>query len=101
MKSLFKVVTIVAVLALVIGATLIFSLNAGASEVVVFDGEINQSYTTNGNGFVVVDHAALTQAIRDDIAANGAPTQYEVIATAQYVSGASGYAVFGFYQDDP
>ena len=78
------------------------SQNPGQTgKVVVWSGTINRDFTSKSNGFAAINEDALTQAFRNDIAANGVPTKYEIEAVANYVSGPSGYACYGFYQDAP
>ena len=78
------------------------SVNPGQTgKVVVWSGTINRDFTSKSNGFAAINEDALTQAFRDDIAANGVPQKYEIEAVASYVSGPSGYACYGFYQDSP
>lgn len=64
------------------------------NKVQVWSGDINKEVVTGNGGIAMLQVDEMNQAIRDDIAANGPSTAYLVEADAQYVSGASGYAVF-------
>ena len=65
----------------------------------IWSGDINMDITTrNTVGIIKVD--SLTEAIRNDIAAYGPATKYVAVSdNSSYVSGKSGYCLFGFYQD--
>ncbi len=77
------------------------SQNPGqVGKVVVWSGTIGRDFTTKVNGLVIINEDALTQALRNDLAANGAPIKYEVEANATYTSGPSGYVSWGFYQEN-
>ncbi len=65
---------------------------------VLWTGEIGEDMVTN-NTIALFKIDELTQAIRDDVAANGPAVAYVVEADAAYVSGDSGYASYLFYEE--
>ena len=67
---------------------------------VLWTGSFDMDYTTT-NTMAMLKVDEMNDAIRNDIAANGAAKAYAVVADAQYVSGDSGYASYCFYQETP
>ncbi len=99
MKKLFSVLMVVCLLTITLG---VFTVSTMAeTEVVVWEGDINQEITTSHMiGVINVD--SLTQAIRADLAQNGTATKYVLTSTGSYyVGGESDYAMWGFYQENP
>ena len=67
-------------------------------KITVWSGNVGRDFTTD-NTMAVIDVDELTAAIRNDLAANGIPTKYEIEAVATYVSGPSGNASWGFFRE--
>ncbi len=114
MKKLFCVLSVVCLLATlvcvsamagkedeqILVATEPTATNADQTgKVTVWSGDIGRDFTTD-NTVAVIDVDKLTEAIRNDLAANGIPTKYEIEAVATYVSGPSGNASWGFFRED-
>ena len=70
------------------------------TQIVVWEGDINMEFTTKNTIAIINTDDTLTQAIRDDLALNGAATQYTLTsADSYYVGGDSGYVCWGFYDE--
>ena len=116
MKKLFCVLTVVCLLTSLVCVSALAGTNEHdeqilaaeptatnadpAGKVTVWSGDIGRDFTTD-NTVAVIDVDELTEAIRNDLAANGIPTKYEIEAVATYVSGPSGSASWGFFHSYP
>ena len=99
MKKLFSMLLVVSILVITLGVVAIST--TAATEVVVWEGDINREFTTSrGMALITVD--SLNQAIQDDIALNDTASKYVLTSSGSYyVRGESNYAMWGFYQERP
>ncbi len=97
MKKIFSVLMVVCMLAITLSVFIVST--TAETEVVVWEGDINQEITTS-HCIGIINVEALTQAIREDLAKNGPVTKYVLTSSdSRYISGSSDYSMWGFYQD--
>ncbi len=105
MKKMSKVLALVLTLAMIVGATLATGVISATAdtEVIVWEGDINMEFVTQNTVAIINTDDTLTQAIRDDLAQNGAAVSYTLTSADSYYvdGGPSGYITWGFYQETP
>ncbi len=102
MKKLSKVLALALTLAMIVGATLVTGVVSTSAEtdITVWEGTIDMDFTTKNTVAIINSDDTLTQAIRDDLAANGPALKYTLTSPdSAFISGDSGYTVFGFYDE--
>ena len=98
MRKLFSLLLVVCVLAITFG---VFAVSTMAeTEVVVWEGDINQEITTSNTLGIITSANALNFAIREDLAKNGVATKYVLTSSdSRYIDGDSGYVTWGFFDE--
>ena len=104
MKKMSKVLALVLTLAMIVGATLVTGVisTSADTEVTVWEGTIDMDFETKNTVAIINTDDTLTQAIRDDLAQNGAAVSYTLTSPdSSFIGGPSGYITWGFYQETP
>ncbi|MCQ2404488.1 MAG: dockerin type I repeat-containing protein [Clostridia bacterium] len=102
MKKMSKVLALVLTLAMIVGATLVTGVisTSADTEVTVWEGTIDMDFETKNTVAIINTDDTLTQAIRDDLALNGAAVSYTLTSPdSSFIGGGSGYTTWGFYDE--